>query len=135
MSSPSLNLHFDLAKKINSFMLYHKNDQNIEMINICNTLFDLLSIRFPRDCSLTQQNLASIMVHLYKSNIKPFYELWLEYRIKFVDSIDFEGQLRLISSMGASGILLDIMNVLWDSLVKLKKFNVLLKIYSGFVRK
>jgi hypothetical protein len=38
----------DLAKKINIFMLYHKDEDSLEMITVSSMVFDWLSVKFPR---------------------------------------------------------------------------------------
>ena len=43
-----MELITDLAKKINIFLLYHKTKDSLEMITVCNLVFDWLSIHFPR---------------------------------------------------------------------------------------
>jgi hypothetical protein len=59
-----MDLAFDLAKKINSFVIYDKSQNSIEMINVCNTIFDLLATRFPRESALKHQNLAALLTRL-----------------------------------------------------------------------
>lgn len=53
---------FDLGKKINNFLLYDKSENSIRMINVCNVIFDILTIKFQRDMELNHMNLAGLLV-------------------------------------------------------------------------
>jgi hypothetical protein len=64
METSEAEITNDLSKKINSFLLYYKNKDSIEMISVCNTLFDLLSVRFPKESNLHHYPLASLLVKL-----------------------------------------------------------------------
>lgn len=70
---------YDLAKKINSYVIYNKSDTSIEMINVCNTVFDLLTIKFPRETALKHQNLAALMFRLEDPMVRMgvFLDFWL----------------------------------------------------------
>jgi hypothetical protein len=77
------------------------------MINVCNTLFDLLSTRFPRESTLKHQNLAALLVRLDSSvKMTSFLEIWIQTRQNFMDTIDFTHFLRTVSSLGASRLVL-----------------------------
>lgn len=67
----------DLAKKLNSFVLYYKTETSIEMISVCNRLYDLLSVRFPREAGLSHFGLAALIIKLKSYKIDYFLDLWL----------------------------------------------------------
>ena len=64
MEDGSAEIAYDLSKKINSFVIYDKSENSIEMIKVCNTLFDILSVKFPREAQVKYQNLASLILRL-----------------------------------------------------------------------
>lgn len=78
-------LAYDLAKKINSFVIYDKSLNSIEMISVCNLLFDLLATRFPQDSQLRHHNLAALLARLDSSS-RPasFFEIWINARSDFL---------------------------------------------------
>lgn len=78
-------LAYDLSKKINSFLIYDKSENSIEMISVCNLLFDLLATRFPRDSPLRHHNLAALLARLDSSS-RPatFFEIWINARSDFL---------------------------------------------------
>lgn len=84
----------DLAKKLNSFVLYYKSDSSIEMISVCNRLYDLLSVHFPREAGLNHFGLAALIVKLKSYKLDYFFDLWLEARFAFINTLDFEYLLR-----------------------------------------
>jgi hypothetical protein len=91
MGESRLDLAYDLAKKINSFVIYNKSENCPEMVNVCNAVFDLLSIKFPRESNLKHQNLASLIFRLQSPNIRigRLFEIWLDNRYNFLDTLDF----------------------------------------------
>ena len=54
-------------------MLYHRDDASIEMISACSALFDLLSVRFPRQAQLQHASLAALLVKLRSTSLKAFF--------------------------------------------------------------
>lgn len=125
----------DLSKKLNSFVLYYKGDTSIEMISVCNRMFDLLSIRFPRDSGLHHFGLASLIVKLRANKIDYFLDLWIEARIAFLNTLDFEHLLRTLTLMGCGSLVLDVLGRVWAYMRRSNCYSVLLKIFSGFIRK
>jgi len=75
------------------------------MINTCNILFDLLSVKFPRESGLSHQNIAALLSKLDIS-LGNFFDYWLEARNNFIDTIDFEHLLRTLTNLGASSLAL-----------------------------
>lgn len=78
------DLVFDLGKKINSFLIYDKSQNSIEMIGVCNILFDLLATRFPRETTLRHHGLAALIARLDPLRLTYFLEIWLEARRNFL---------------------------------------------------
>jgi hypothetical protein len=130
-----LELINDLSKKLNSFVLYHKSETSIEMISVCNRIFDLLSVHFPRESGLHHFGLASLLVKLRANRIDYFLDMWLEARIAFINTINFEFLLRNLTQMGSGSLVLDVLGRLWAYMRRNSCFSVLLKIFSGFIRK
>lgn len=64
MGDSRLDLAYDLGKKINSYIIYNKSENSIEMMNVCNAIFDLLCIKFTKETQLKHQNLASLLAKL-----------------------------------------------------------------------
>jgi hypothetical protein len=125
----------DLARKINSFMLYHKTSDSFEMISSCNTLFDLLSVRFPRETGLNHLMLASLLNYFRSIRFDAFFDVWVEQRLGFVNTLDFECMFRTLTLMGVGGMLLDLLGRLWSIMKRNLCFSVLLKVFSGYIRK
>ena len=68
-----------LAKKLDIFVLYHKNEDSLEMLSVCNSLFDWLSVRFPREANLNHCNFAALIVKLRSASVRfdIFFSLWI----------------------------------------------------------
>ncbi len=125
----------DLAKKMNSFVLYYRDDSSIEMISACSALFDLLTVRFPRHSQLHHISLSALIVKLRNSLLDGFFEIWLSNRTTFLETLDFEFLLRTLTQMGAGNVVLKVLAHIWSCMKKTGRFNVLLKIFSGYLRK
>ena len=97
-------------------------------------LFDLLSVRLPPDTHLTHTHLAALLRHLPASTLRPFYQLWLQSKTKFLETLDFETQLRVLVGLGASATVLMVLETLWVYLGGQKKWSILLRIFGGFIR-
>ena len=130
-----LQIVHDLSRKINSFLLYYKDTNNIVMISCCNYLFDLLTIRFPREAGLAHTNLAALISKFRGVSLEDFFEIWLETRIGFVNTLDFECLLRNLTQMGAGIQVLQVLTRLWSNMIRNKCYGVLLKVFSNYIRK
>ena len=130
-----IELVADLAKKINIFMLYHKDEDSLEMIHATNMLFDWLSVRFPREALLNHSMLAALLGKLKNTRMSAFFDIWLQQRLIYVTTIDFEFMLRTLTLMGLGSIVLDVLNQLWLMMKSNRCFGVLLRLFSGYVRK
>jgi hypothetical protein len=106
------------------------------MINVCNTLFDLLATRFPRESALRHHNLAALLIRLDPS-VRPasFFEIWIHARSNFLESLDFAHFLRTLGSLGASRLVLELLMKLWNVMVDLRRYSILLHVFSGYIRK
>ncbi len=125
----------DLSKKLNSFLLYYKGETSIEMISVCNRLFDLLSVHFPREAKLNHSGLAALLVKLRGINLSYFLDMWLEARVAFINTLDFEYLLRNLTLMGTGNLVLDVLGCIWTYMRRNGCYSVLLKIFSGYIRK
>ena len=133
MNSNRLELFYDLSKKINIFILYKKNEKSFEMKDVSIAIFDLLSVKFPRESGISHQNLAALLL---KVNVElgMFFETWLEARLHFIDILDYEQILRTLANLGAATLVLEILTTLWMFMKRNKKYNILLRIFSGYIR-
>ncbi len=130
------DLAYDLAKKINSFVIYNKSENSIEMISVCNLLFDLLATRFPRESTLRHHNLAALLAR-FDSSLRPatFFEIWINARSDFLETIDFPHLLRTVGSLGAGRLVVELLMKLWNVMAGLRRYGILLHVFSSYIRK
>lgn len=129
------DLAYDLAKKINSFLIYNKTQNSIEMIAVCNACFDLLATRFPRETALRHHGLAALLTRLEASRLAGFLEIWIEARRNFLETLDFSHFFRTLGSLGASRVVVELLSKVWNVMVGLRRYGILLHLFSGYVRR
>ena len=52
-----------------------------------------------------------------------------------MDTIDFTHFIRTVGSLGASRLVLEILMKLWNIMLDMRKYGILLHVFSGFIRK
>ena len=105
------------------------------MISVCNTLFDLLSVRFPKESNLHHYPLAALLVKLRNGRLVSFFEILVEARSAFLSTIDFEYMFKTLTQMGFGALVVELLAKLWAIMRRTARYNVLLKLFSGYIRK
>ena len=61
------------------------------MLSVCNSLFDWLSVHFPREANLNHSNFAALIIKLRSANVRldVFFQSWIENRLTYIKTLDF----------------------------------------------
>lgn len=86
MKSTRLDLFYDLSKKLNYFVISNKKSQEMREASIA--IFDLLSVKFPRESALSHLNLGALLLKL-NNQLAHLLPNWLESRVDLIDSLDY----------------------------------------------
>lgn len=107
------------------------------MISACNMLFDWLSVHFPRESNLNHTNLAALLVKFQISHVRLdiFFNIWIENRMPYINTLSFDLLFRNLTEMGFGNLVLDLLNRLWVKMKDNRSYEVLLKLFSGYIRK
>lgn len=105
------------------------------MMSVCSMLFDWLGVKFPREAGLNHHMLASLLIKLKTARMGTFFDIWLQQRLIYVETIDFEFMLRTMTLMGLGSLVLDVLGQLWIMMKEKRSYTVLLKLFSGYIRK
>jgi hypothetical protein len=79
--------------------------------------------------------LASLLGKLKTVPMGTFFDIWLQQRLLYATTIDFEFMLRTLTMMGLGSMVVDVLMQLWTMMKSNKCYSVLLMLFSGYVRK